>query len=259
MAEATPGHDGRHALITGGGQGIGEAIAAALSRQGMRVSVLGRTAKTLERCRTQHGLTGGVAVADVAREDDVEAALQAIRSEHGRVDVLVNNAGAAESAPFRATDGALWDRMIAVNLTGTFNVTRAALGDVRKADAGRIVNVASTASLKGYAYVSAYCAAKHGVLGLTRALAVELAGTSVTVNAVCPGFTDTELLATSVDRISATTGMSAEDARAQLAATNPQGRLIAPREVADTVVWLCGPGAASVTGQAISVSGGEVM
>lgn len=259
MSETAPEKQPRHALVTGGGQGIGKAIAAALSRAGMRVSVLGRKAETLDRCRAEHGLTGGIAVADVTRSADVETALEALRADQGAIDVLVNNAGAAESAPFKATDGALWDRMIAVNLTGTYNVTRAALRDVTKADAGRIVNVASTASLKGYAYVSAYCAAKHGVLGLTRALALELAGTAVTVNAVCPGFTDTDLLAASVEKISDTTGMSAGDARAQLASSNPQGRLITPEEVAETVVWLCGTGASSVTGQAISISGGEVM
>ena len=251
--------DRRHALVTGGGRGIGAAVAGALSAQGMRVSLIGRTRETLEAARSKLGLTGGVFVADVTDEVSVNDAVDAFRTEHGAIEVLVNNAGAAESAPFKTTSRKLWDHMLAVNLTGTYIVTRAVLSDVSKARAGRIVNVASTASLKGYAYVSAYCAAKHGVLGLTRALAQELAGTGATVNAVCPGFTDTDLLGDAVEKIVQVSGRTVQEARAELASVNPQGRLITPEEVAATVLWLCSDGAGSVTGQAISVSGGEVM
>ena len=181
------------------------------------------------------------------------------RARFGAIDTLVNNAGQASSAPALKTDLALWQRMLAVNLTGAWVCTQQALPGMVRAGWGRVVNVASTAAQRGYAYVSAYCAAKHGVLGLTRALALELATRGVTVNAVCPGFTETDLLADSVANIMAKTGRTEEQARADLAAGNPQKRLIQPQEVADAVLWLCQPGSGSVTGQAISVSGGEVM
>jgi NAD(P)-dependent dehydrogenase (short-subunit alcohol dehydrogenase family) len=182
-----------------------------------------------------------------------------VRGRFGRVDILVNNAGQAESAPLAKTDLALWQRMLAANLTGTFLCTREALPEMAARGAGRVVNVASTAGLVGYAYVAAYCAAKHGVVGLTRAAALECAKTGVTVNAVCPGYTETDIVAAAVANIVAKTGKSEAEARAALVARNPQGRMVQPAEVAAAVLWLCLPAAASVTGQAIAVAGGEVM
>ena len=182
-----------------------------------------------------------------------------IRERFPRIDILVNNAGQAESAPFSRTDIALWNRMLAVNLTGTYLCAREALPAMLKQDYGRLVSVASTAGLIGYAYVSAYCAAKHGVVGLMRALALEAAKTAVTVNAVCPGYTETDMVRNSVANIIAKTGKSEAEARSALTSHNPQGRLVQPDEVANAVIWLCLPGSEAITGQAISIAGGEVM
>jgi NAD(P)-dependent dehydrogenase (short-subunit alcohol dehydrogenase family) len=252
---------GRHAVVTGGGRGIGAAIAQALAREGATVSVLGRDAAHLA---TQVEALGGTARAqaigvDVTDEASVRNAFAAVRERFGRVDILVNNAGQAESAPLAKTDLALWHRMVAVNLTGTFLCTREAVGEMTKRGSGRIVNVASTAGLVGYSYVSAYCAAKHGVIGLTRAAALEAAKSGVTVNAVCPGYTETDIVQDAVANIAKKTGKTEAEARAALVARNPQGRMIQPDEVAAAVVWLCLPSSGSITGQAIAVAGGEVM
>lgn len=243
--------DGKHALVTGGTRGIGLAIAHALQQQGARVTISGREQASLEAC----GFDGGKVVMDVADAASVAAAFAAV----GQVDILVNNAGQAASSPFHRTDAETWQRMIDVNLTGTYNCTRAALPGMVEAGWGRVVNIASTAGLTGYRYVAAYCAAKHGVIGLTRALALEVATRGVTVNAVCPGFTETDIVKDAVNNIMAKTGRSEEQARAELAAGNPQQRLIQPEEVASTVAWLCQPGSASMNGQAIAVAGGEVL
>jgi NAD(P)-dependent dehydrogenase (short-subunit alcohol dehydrogenase family) len=197
-------------------------------------------------------------VCDVADGAQVADTFAAIARAGPQVAILVNNAGVAKSAKLAATDDALWNEMLGVNLTGAFLCTRAALPALLEAPHGRIVNVASTAGLVGYPYVAAYCAAKHGVIGLTRALAQELAATRVTVNAVCPGYTDTDLVASSVANIVARTGRTASEARSALAARNPQKRLIEPGEVAAAVAWLCQPASRSITGQAIAVAGGEV-
>jgi NAD(P)-dependent dehydrogenase (short-subunit alcohol dehydrogenase family) len=196
---------------------------------------------------------------DVADAASVTAAFAAAREGFGPVAVLVNNAGQAATAPLLKTDDALWAQMLAVNLTGSFLCTRAALPDMLAARAGRIVMVASTAGQRGYAYCSAYAAAKHGVIGLVRSLALEVAANGITVNAVCPGFTDTDIVADSVQRIVAKTGRSEAEALVELTRHNPQGRLVQPDEVAGAVAWLCSSAAASVHGQSISVSGGEVM
>jgi NAD(P)-dependent dehydrogenase (short-subunit alcohol dehydrogenase family) len=250
----------RHALVTGAGRGIGAAIAATLAARGARLTLLGRTARTLrETLAALPGSAHGFVLADVADPAQVQAAFAEARAARGPVEILVNNAGAAESAPFGRTSLELWQRMLAVNLTGTFLCAQAALPEMVQAGWGRIVNIASTAGQKGYAYVSAYAASKHGVIGLTRALALELARSGVTVNAVCPGFTETDLYRTSVERVMAKTGRNAEQARAELAAGNPQQRIVQPEEVAAAVAWLAGEDTASITGQSISVSGGEVM
>lgn len=245
----------RHAVITGGGSGIGAAVARQLLDQGLRVTLMGRS---LERLRAQQQVLGpevGLQACDVGDEASVATAFASV----GPVDILVNNAGQVETAPLARTSLESWQRLLNVNLTGTFLCSRAVLPGMSERGFGRIVNVASTAALKGYAYVAAYCAAKHGVLGLTRALALETVKKGITVNAVCPGYTETEIVAQAVQTIMAKTGRTAEAARAELAAANPQGRLIQPEEVAATVAWLVGEGSASITGQAIAVAGGEVM
>jgi NAD(P)-dependent dehydrogenase (short-subunit alcohol dehydrogenase family) len=253
----------RHAFVTGAGSGIGRAIALALAADGKRVTLAGRRAEPLEAVAREIAAAGGdslvVAGFDVTDQSVVEAGVAKSLSWGNDVGVLVNCAGEAPSAPFEKTGLDLWNRVIGINLTGMFLVTQALLPSIRRAGSGRIVNVASTAGLTGYAYVSAYCASKHGVVGMTRALALELARTDVTVNAVCPGFTDTPLLDGAVDTITDKTGRSRDEARASLARANPQGRLVTPDEVASTVMWLVAKGSTAITGQAIPVAGGEVM
>jgi 3-hydroxybutyrate dehydrogenase len=252
---------GRHAMVTGGARGIGGATARALLDQGARVTILGRDANALAHTVAALGTLGAIGSvrADVSDAEAVARAFADARGQSGPVDILINNAGAAESAPFRKTDAALWRRMMAVNLDGTFHCIREVLPAMTASGWGRIVNVASTAGLTGYRYVSAYCAAKHGVVGLTRALALETATLGITVNAVCPGYTDTDMTTRTIENIVARTGGTPADVLATLTADNPQKRLLTPAEVAHTVVWLCVPGSESITGQAIAVAGGEVM
>jgi NAD(P)-dependent dehydrogenase (short-subunit alcohol dehydrogenase family) len=245
-----------HALVTGGGRGIGREIAATLARAGATVTVLGRNRATLDEA-----IAAGAAhfgrVADVADQAAVGAAIAQAASRQP-IDILIANAGIAESAPFAKSDAALFRRMMDVDFMGVVHAIQAALPGMKDRPYGRIIAIASTAGLKGYAYASAYSAAKHAVIGLVRSLALELSSTRVTVNAVCPGFTDTDLLTGSIDNIMKKTGRSHEQAVADLSGHNPQGRLVTPAEVADTVLWLCGEGSGSITGQAIAVAGGEV-
>jgi NAD(P)-dependent dehydrogenase (short-subunit alcohol dehydrogenase family) len=250
---------GRHAVVTGAGRGIGAAIARRLAADGARLTLLGRQEGPLQELAAEFPASAQAQaiVCDVADPSAVAQAFGNIPG--GAAHILVNNAGQAASSPFGRTSDELWERMLAVNLTGPFLCARAALPGMLAAGWGRIVNISRTAGQRGYAYVSAYAAAKHGVIGLTRSLALEVASKGITVNAVCPGYTETDLLRSSVDNVVAKTGRGAEEARAEFARRNPQGRIIQPEEVASTVAWLCSSGASAINGQSISVSGGEVM
>ncbi len=249
----------RHAVVTGGGQGIGAAIARLLVAQGANVSVLGRKLETVQTLAAEQPQHMHAVCADVSDAAQVATAFASARQRFGPIAILVNNAGQASSAPLLKTDATLWNQMLAVNLTGTLLCTQAAVPDMLAGGWGRVVNIASTAGLTGYAYVAAYCAAKHGVVGLTRALALEFAKKGLTVNAVCPGYTETDIVRNSIANVMSKTGRTEEQARAEFTAGNPQGQLVQAEQVADTVAWLCSPAASAITGQSIAVCGGELM
>jgi NAD(P)-dependent dehydrogenase (short-subunit alcohol dehydrogenase family) len=248
----------RHAIVTGGNRGIGAAIAWALARAGASLTLMGRDALKLVETGNAMAAECGVDVmtieCDVADEKSVVDAF----NKAGEAYILVNNAGQAEGATLPETSRALWDRMIAVNLTGTFLCTQRALPAMLRNGEGRVINIASSAGLKGYTRVAAYCAAKHGVVGFTRALAMETARAGVTVNAVCPAYAETEMGERAIEQIAQHRDIGNDDARKKLERLIPIGRLIKPEEVAATVLWLCAPEAAAITGQAIAVTGGEV-
>jgi NAD(P)-dependent dehydrogenase (short-subunit alcohol dehydrogenase family) len=252
---------GEHAVVTGAGRGIGAAIARGLAAQGAKLTLLGRNRESLDKLAAELNSSTEtcVVVADVTDGDTLQEAFARARERFGAVTILVNNAGQARSAPLLSAPDSLWDEMLAINLGGVYRCIRCALPDMLQAGRGRIVNIASVAGLTGYAYVTAYSAAKHGVIGLTRSLAIELARKNITVNAVCPGYSDTDMVRDAVANIQAKTGRDEVTARAALTVRNPQGRLIAPEEVAQTVLWLCSSGASSITGQSIAVAGGELM
>jgi 3-hydroxybutyrate dehydrogenase len=244
---------GRTVLITGGGTGVGADMARGFAAAGAEVVVAGRRLEPLQAVAA--GTAGvSVVVADVTDEEGVARMFAAA----GAVDIVVANAGAAESAPLARTTVEMWQRMVAVNLTGVFLTLRAAVQQMEGRGWGRLITVASTAGLKGYPYVSAYTAAKHGAVGLTRAVAQEVAGAGITANALCPGYLDTEMTERTVANIMSTTGRSHDDALKALTRTNPQGRLITPSEVTATALWLCGPGSEGINGQAIAIAGGEL-
>ena len=253
--------NGKHALVTGGGKGIGEAIAAALLEQGACVTIAGRNETSLQATVRHLQSKGKInfVILDVTDAQSVQRAFEHAVIRYGRVDILINNAGQANSAAFQKTDDAMWQHMLNVNLTGTFHCTQQVLPSMLQANWGRIVNIVSTAGLTGYAYVTAYCAAKHGVIGLTRSLALEVATKGITVNAVCPGYTETDLVKDAVANIVNKTGRTEQDVKAELVEVNPQKRFVQPVEVANAVAWLCLPSASAMNGQAIAVAGGEVM
>jgi 3-hydroxybutyrate dehydrogenase len=249
--------NGRHALVTGGGRGIGRAIARALTSAGATVTITGRTESQLIET-VGAGEAEGYAILDVTEETAVLHAFRKAAAGHGPIDILVANAGAAESAPFLKADSAMFRRMLDVNLMGVAHACRAALPDMITRGRGRIVTIASAAGLKGYAYVSAYVAAKHAVIGLTRALALETAASGVTVNAICPGYVETDMVSGSLAAIAAKTGKSRDEALAAMLRDNPQKRLIRPEEVAAACVWLASDEAAAVNGAVIPITGGEI-
>ncbi|WP_409522503.1 SDR family NAD(P)-dependent oxidoreductase [Nitrincola sp. MINF-07-Sa-05] len=248
----------RHAIVTGGATGIGRAIAERLHAEGARVTVMARDETRLQAmCQAFPGMQ--YQVLDVTDEASVQQAFKAAELASGAVSVLVNNAGSARTAPFARTSAAQWQQMLDVNLTGVFHCIQAALPSLTQGDYGRLINIASTSGLKGYAYTAAYTAAKHGVIGLTRVLALELTNTHTTVNAICPGFTNTDIVSEAISNIVSKTGRTEAEALAELVKHNPQKRLIEPEEVAAQVVWLCSDAARSVNGQALVLAGGEIM
>lgn len=248
----------QHAIVTGGSRGIGAAIATALSAAGARVTIVGRDLRALREVAASAPGEAAAEVADVADAAAVSAAFARARKRFGAVRVLVNNAGQVETAPVSRITLELWENLLRVNLTGTFVCCQNVLPDMRAAGAGRIVNMASTAALRGYPYVAAYAAAKHGVVGFTRSLALEVAAQGITVNALCPGYADTDIVRRGVEKIMAATGRAESEARSVFTGHNPQRRLIEVDEVAAAVLWLCGAGARGVNGAAIPISGGEV-
>ncbi len=248
---------GKHALVTGGGGGVGEAIALMLAEAGACVTVCGRQLSSLKEVAAKHQNIA-VQQCDVTDYVAMQQIANAAAQQFGPINIVIANAGAAESIPFSKMTSQDWSHSIDVNLGGVFNSFKACLPHMEASGWGRMISIASTAGLKGYSYVAQYCAAKHGVIGLTRALSQELAKTGITVNAICPGFTETPMLERSLENIQAKTGMSREKAAKALIGTNPMGRFIQPEEIAQTVLWLVGENSASISGQAVSVSGGEV-
>jgi len=254
---------GRHAFVTGASRGIGASIAFELARLGANLSLIGRDedalASQVTAISAAHDVKVQSLVLDVTNADQITKSVETAEAQTGPIDILVNNAGAATSAPFTRTSLDQWQALLDVNLTGPFLLTQAVLPGMMERNFGRVINVASTAGLKGYGYVAPYCAAKHGIIGMTRSLAIEIATSGVTINAVCPGFTETDIAARTIDTMVEKTGRSAEEAYKQLASLNPQGRLVQPEEVAQSVGWLALETSSSINGQAIAVAGGEVM
>ena len=254
---------GQHALVTGATRGIGAAIAETLGRLGANLTLLGRDTEKLRAKSAEISKNFGVEVyietADITDAETMENIVHNAVAINGAISILVNNAGIGKSAPFKTMKRDVWDEVIRVNLTGTFICTQAVIPSMLESKYGRVINISSTAGLTGYAYVTAYSAAKHGVVGLTRSLALEVSRSGITVNAVCPGYTETDLVSDTIANIVKKTGRSPEEARAELTRPNPMARLVQPWEVAETAAWLALPSSSSITGQAIPVAGGEIL
>jgi len=246
--------EGRHALITGGGTGIGAAAAAHLHAAGAKVSLLGRRLEPLQQ--TAERLAGYAVACDVTDPDQIGSAFDEARTVNGPIEMLVVNAGIAESAPFHKMTREGWDRIVATNLTAAFDCARAAIGDLLASENGRLVFVASVAGLRGVPYAAHYAASKHGLLGLMRSLAAEYAKTNLTVNAVCPGYVDTPMTDQSVARVSQITGRSEEQSRSVITNQNASGRLVHPDAIATMILTLCLPQSRDVNGAAVTIDGG---
>lgn len=259
MSETQP----RTALVTGGGRGIGEAVARRLAADGMRLCITGRTATDLDRVAAELSQASDVealaVAADLSDRASTDALVARLHAEFGTVDILVNNAGIAASAPLPKITDESWDRMLEVNATAPFRLCRALIPGMVEAGWGRVINIASNAGVSGYRYTAAYCASKHALVGLTRALAVDLAKTGVTINAICPGWVDTRMVAEATERIAEKTGRSQEQARAALASMSPQGRVLQPEEVAHLVATLVSDDARGIHGQALVIDGGQIL
>jgi NAD(P)-dependent dehydrogenase (short-subunit alcohol dehydrogenase family) len=243
-------------LVTGAGTGIGEAVSRQLHTDGYRVSLVGRRPEPLAALSASLGENTYAITGDVTDRSSISSAFTSARERFGSIEILVNSAGMAPTAPFHRVDFADWQRTMDVNVNGVFHCSQIALEDMLGAGWGRIINIASVASLRGFPYVSGYCASKHAVLGMTRAVALEVATQGVTVNAICPGYVDTDIVRTAISEIVAKTGRTEEDAMRHFTESNPQGRLVEASEVASAVSWLCSDGAVSVTGQAVAIDGG---
>lgn len=253
----------QHAVVTGGGRGIGLVIANQLAELGASVTIMDLDIDAVEKQTAMMSRTHGVTIQsrslDVTNPENVAEAFAGIGESAGAASILVNNAGIAPSAPFLKTSLDVWEKVIAINLTGAFSCMQQVLPAMLENKFGRIVSIASTAGVKGVGYVAAYCASKHGLIGLTRSLAIETARKGITVNAVCPGYADTDIVKNALDNIVSKTGRTREQALADLVSGNPQARLIQPSEIAEAVAWLCMPTSSSITGQSIAVAGGEIM
>ena len=254
---------GQHAMVTGGSRGIGAAISNILAHLGANISLTGRTQDTLDEqanhLKSEYGVEVFMTTGDMSQEPDVEKCFAGAVDALGDITILINNAGVGKSAPFHRMETEFWNMTIGLNLTGTYLCTKQVFGKMRDAGYGRIVNISSTVGLRGYPYIAAYCASKHGVIGLTRTLALEAVKKGITVNAICPGYTDTDLVAEAVDSIVGKTGRKRDDIQSEIDNMSPMGRMVTPEEVAETTGWLCLPSSASITGQAIVIAGGAVM
>jgi len=254
---------GQHALITGGSRGIGAAISNALAALGADVSLLARDNKTLkeqsDHLVTEFGASVFYTSTDITNEKEIEGSFKKSVNANGPIDILINNAGIGKSMPFHKMDLDFWKATLDLNLTGTFLCTKQVYENMRERGYGRIINISSTVGLRGYPYIAAYTASKHAVIGLTRTLALEAVKKGITVNAICPGYTETDLVSEAIDNIAKTSGRDKKNIKTEIENISPMGRLVTPEEVAESVAWLCLPSSASITGQAIVVAGGSVM